>query len=190
MKETPLPDKASVIRLLLETEGRVMVCLDATHKGVDVPRRFAADPGLMLVFNSTMPQPIHIQPEVVASELRFGGIPHYCIVPYAAIWSVFNPDTNHGLVWPDSMPAGVRDSHDVAHLSLEGIPPEAYAEVGFEAEAAHAPVEMFPVPAKKGPPVLRVIDGDGQAEAAVVADESDKTATRSQARRGHLRLVE
>ena len=190
MNETPLPDKASVIRLLLETEGRVMVCLDATRKGVEVPRRFSSDPGLMLVFNSTMPQPIHLQPDAVASELRFGGIPHYCVVPYAAIWSAFNPDTNHGMVWPDSMPESVRHTHEVAHLSLEGLPADAYTEVGFEVEAAHASTAAFPAPAKKGPPFLRVIDGDGQGEPETAAADTDPARASVQARRAHLRLVE
>ncbi|MEO5363151.1 MAG: ClpXP protease specificity-enhancing factor SspB [Magnetococcus sp. DMHC-8] len=183
MHDQPLPDKASVIRLLLETEGRVMVCLDATRKGVEVPRRFCTDPGLMLVFNINMPQPIEILPEHLASELRFGGIPHYCVVPYTAIWSIFNPDTHHGLIWPEEMPAEVRATHGVMQLPLT-LPP------GWDArpvQPAAAPVADCPAPAQKQAPFLWVIDGGGGREQAggeaLIAD-------RPSARRPHLRLVE
>lgn len=183
MEDKPLPDKASVIRLLLEKEGRVMICLDATQKGVDVPRRFCNDPGLILVFNNAMPQPIHILPDSIASELRFGGIPHYCIIPYTALWSAFNPDTNHGVIWPDSMPENVRHTHGAMQLSLEEILPEA----GFETEIAHASVEPFPVPMKKGAPFLQVIDGTGE-KTTDTETTTDTTSTRPQ--RPYLRLVE
>ncbi|MEO5349223.1 MAG: ClpXP protease specificity-enhancing factor SspB [Magnetococcus sp. YQC-3] len=179
MEEKPLPDKAAVIRLLLEREGRVMVCLDATQKEVDVPRRFCTDPGLILVFNSTMPQPIHILPDSIASELRFGGIPHYCVIPYTAIWSAFNPDSNHGVVWPESMPESVRHTHGVMQLPLEEIEPDE----AFAAEAL--PTSPSPVQEKRGAPFLQVIDGDGEEDSPAEAAPAT-----SRARRPHLRLVE
>ncbi|MEO5339779.1 MAG: ClpXP protease specificity-enhancing factor SspB [Magnetococcus sp. MYC-9] len=187
MEKKPLPDKASVIRLLLETEGRVMVCLDATQKGVDVPRRFANDPGLILVFNSTMPQPIHFLPEAVASELRFGGIPHYCVVPYAALWSAFNPDTNHGVVWPDSMPESVLQNHGLMQFSFD-LPAEVYTPVAFEPESQETPVVPFAAPGRKGVPFLQVIDGGGGPVGAAAAHRLG--AGTDAERRPHLRLVE
>ncbi len=182
-EDTLPPDKARVIRLLLAKEGRVMVCLDATQRGVEVPRRFGTDQGLMLVFNKTMPQPIEMLPDCIASELRFGGIPHYCVIPYTAIWSVFNPDSNHGMVWPDFMPEGVRFPHHVIPLSLEDeMPkPSPQAERAIEVPAADPPE-----PERKGSPVFQVIDGGG-SQASVgehLAPADPKT------RRSHLRLVE
>ena len=197
MEEAPLPNKASVIRLLLEAEGRVMVCLDATQKEVDVPRRFCTESGLMLVFNSTMPQPIHIEADTIASELRFGGIPHYCIIPYTAIWSVFNPDTNHGMVWPDSVPEGVHDMQWATQLSLADFSPEAFAQAERAAEVAPALARAVPVVAKKVPSFLRVIDGGGspsdgaRTPQVTQAPDPDQTTPKgSQGRRSHLRLVE
>lgn len=188
MTNQPLPEKADVIRLLLKLEGRVMVCLDATQKGVDVPRRFCHDAGLMLVLNRTMPQPIDLLPDAVASELRFGGIPHYCILPYAAIWSIFNPDTNHGMVWPDDMPDHVYETYLPLPLTLDGILPEQeqYAQMGFEAEAAHQPPPSPPRPAIKGVPVLTVIDG-GQSTAS---SEHPIPSSTTKTRKPILRLVE
>ncbi|MBF0447732.1 MAG: hypothetical protein HQL67_05980 [Magnetococcales bacterium] len=121
------PHKGDVIRLLLETEGRIMLCLDATYSGVDVPSRFKKDFSLMLILNANMPQPIHIEKESVSSELRFGGIPHYCVIPFDALWCVFNPDSSHGMVWPESMPAEVLRQHGLSSfngLTLPDIPVE------------------------------------------------------------------
>ena len=162
MTQTTHPDKAEVIRLLLETEGRVMVCLDAAYEGVDVPSRFAGDRGLMLVLNRKMPQPIEVGAEAVESELRFGGVPHYCVIPYGAIWSVFNPDTNHGMLWPESMPDSVRHSQN---LPLPGgKPPEK------------------PKPHRSDLPALQVIEGGSNGEPPPPAG--------ARRRKPQLRLVE
>ncbi|MBF0382124.1 MAG: hypothetical protein HQL69_13960 [Magnetococcales bacterium] len=114
--------KGEVIQLLLETEGRIMLCLDATYSGVDVPSRFRNDTNLMLILNSKMPNPIHIGETSVQSELRFGGIPHFCLIPYDAIWSAFNPDTSHGMMWQESMPDDVLKQHSISPLSSLTMP--------------------------------------------------------------------
>ncbi|MBF0455909.1 MAG: hypothetical protein HQL72_13970 [Magnetococcales bacterium] len=122
-KNTP-HDKGEVIQLLLKREGRIMLCLDATNPGVDVPSRFKKDISLMLILNSKMPQPIHIEAKCVYSELRFGGIPHNCTIPFDAIWSIFNPDTNHGMMWPESMPEAVLKQHQMTPFNeLKPLPP-------------------------------------------------------------------
>ncbi|MBF0159312.1 MAG: hypothetical protein HQL58_07280 [Magnetococcales bacterium] len=111
-------EKADVVRILLNQEGRVMLCLDATCSGVAVPRRFASDQGLRLILNIQMPQPIHIGANAIESELRFGGIPHYCIIPYQALWGAYNPDTGHGMLWRDSMPEEVLRQHPATDESI------------------------------------------------------------------------
>ncbi|MBF0097449.1 MAG: hypothetical protein HQM04_08065 [Magnetococcales bacterium] len=183
MSSLPLPDKATLLRVLLENEGRAMVCLDATRVGVDVPRRFSSDPGLMLVFNVNMPQPIEILPHCVASELRFGGIPHYCVIPFDAVWSIFNPDTNHGMVWPDDMPESVRHSHGVLQLPLQPVYPNEPIMVGVANEMASF-AESAPVVEAR--PQLRLIEG-GQQEGEVQAASS---STVVKGGRPNLRLVE
>jgi stringent starvation protein B len=117
-------NKGEVIQLLLDTEGRIMLCLDATYSGVDVPSRFKNDTNLMLILNSKMPHPIHIGKESIQSELRFGGVPHFCLIPYDAIWSAFNPDTNHGMMWQDSMPDDVLKQHGLSPLNELVLPPQ------------------------------------------------------------------
>ncbi|MBF0270905.1 MAG: hypothetical protein HQL98_02355 [Magnetococcales bacterium] len=152
-----LLQKADVVRLLLETEGRVMLCLDASHPGVAVPRRFSSDNGLRLVLNRNMPQPIDIGPLTIESELRFGGIPHYCVIPYEAVWGVFNPDTRHGMFWSESMPDEIRARH-----GLE----EAAVHLPEPTPAPGSPAPVAETAKTPSPPrvALRVIEGDGSAD--------------------------
>ena len=191
MEQNEFQEKAGVIRILLETEGRVMLCLDATQKGVDVPRRFSNDPGLMLVFNSKMPQPIHILTDSVASELRFGGIPHYCVIPYTALWSAFNPDTNSGKTWVNSIPESVRHTHGalqipigIVHLDHAAV--TTAAKTNYDGDAATAIGTQDPsgktIPETKVAPSLRVIEGGGSNTASNVSDAKKS--------RPALRLVE
>ncbi|MBF0126345.1 MAG: hypothetical protein HQM02_03950 [Magnetococcales bacterium] len=151
--------KADVVRLLLESEGRVMLCLDATRPGVVVPRRFASDIGLRLILNSNMPQSIDIGPDTIESELRFGGIPHFCVIPYEALWGVFNPDSKHGMFWTESMPEEIRAQH-----GLEETTP-SFAEPAAKS-GGHPPSSE-----NKGWAGLRVIDGGGEPLATEPAEK-------------------
>lgn len=121
MPSIQFTQKAEVVQLLLATEGRVMLCLDATQTGVIVPRRFASDKGLRLILNKNMPQSIEITPHGIESELRFGGIPHFCVIPFAALWGVFNPDTNHGMFWTESMPEEIRQQHALEEAESHSV---------------------------------------------------------------------
>jgi stringent starvation protein B len=149
MDEKDKPKKGDVIQLLLKTEGRIMLCLDATYSGVDVPNRFKNDTNLMLILNSKMPNPIDIGEDSVCSELRFGGIPHSCTIPFDAIWSVFNPDTSHGMMWPESMPSDVLQQHGLTPFSELTIPP---------------PKKKKSKKKSKKPVSFKVIEGDASPE--------------------------
>ena len=100
-----------------------MLCLDATYQGVEVPSRFKNDTNLMLILNNKMPNPIEVGKNSVCSELRFGGIPHFCTIPFDAIWSIFNPDTSHGMMWPESMPEDVLKQHRLSQFNELKPPP-------------------------------------------------------------------
>ncbi|HIJ82949.1 MAG TPA: hypothetical protein HPQ00_01960 [Magnetococcales bacterium] len=153
-------EKANVVKRLLEHEGRVMLCLDATCQGVEVPRRFATDPGLMLVINVNMPQAIEVGPVAIESELRFGGIPHYCIIPYNALWSAFNPDSGHGVLWQEFIPPIIRHQHGLYPTGpLKPLPDDdKWPLLGKAVESAPAPSALRAVG-----PSLKVIEGDGDA---------------------------
>ncbi|MBF0181665.1 MAG: hypothetical protein HQM03_16720 [Magnetococcales bacterium] len=161
MDDSQSPGKADVVRLLLESEGRAMLCLDATRSGVMVPRRFAKDIELRLILNRNMPQLIDIGAEAIESELRFGGIPHYCVIPYEAVWGVFNPDTRHGMFWSESMPEEVRARFGLAEaaISLPVLPAPAVAPPDPE------PVEEPPPVPSRARVGLQVIEGGGSEHA-------------------------
>ncbi|MBF0444937.1 MAG: hypothetical protein HQL68_05060 [Magnetococcales bacterium] len=167
MDKNKLTNKGEVIQLLLETEGRIMLCIDATYHGVEVPSRFKNDTSLMLILNSKMPHPIHIGKTSVQSELRFGGIPHYCLIPYDAIWSAFNPDTNHGMMWQDSIPDDVLKQHGLSQLSGLTLPiqPPKKKKPSQKAKKA-SPFQVIEggdshsQPSNKGTkkPILKIVD--------------------------------
>ncbi|MBF0421716.1 MAG: hypothetical protein HQL73_01850 [Magnetococcales bacterium] len=161
MNDELAKEKAQVVRRLLQHEGRVMLCLDATCQGVEVPRRFSSDPGLMLVINVNMPQPIEIGPAAIESELRFGGMPHYCIIPYHALWSAFNPDSGHGVLWQESIPHIIRQHHGAYPTGpLKPLPDDDnWPETGKEQEAVAAQPDE-----RSGVPTLKVIEGNGDPQ--------------------------
>lgn len=142
MTKFPQPEKAEVVRFLLEKEGRVMVCLNAGATGVDVPRRFAKDEGLQLILNSNMPQPIDITDVGIESELRFGGFPHYCIIPFEAVWGVYNPDTGHGMFWPEAMTPSVRRNYESAQPP-DPLPSGQKGVPGLDPEGDPPPEQPF-----------------------------------------------
>lgn len=158
MKDDSSIEKAKVVKRLLEHEGRVMLCLDATCQGVEVPRRFSSDPGLMLVINVNMPQAIEIGPVAIESELRFGGIPHYCIIPYNALWSAFNPDSQHGVLWQESLPAIIRQQHGSLPTGpLKPLPDDDdWPLLGKSPGLGLGQTEV-----RSGAPALKVIEGNG-----------------------------
>ncbi|MEO5366898.1 MAG: ClpXP protease specificity-enhancing factor SspB [Magnetococcus sp. WYHC-3] len=180
MKDSQHPSKADLVRQLLEREGRVMLCLDATRKGVEVPRRFRTDPGLRLILNVRMPQPIDINERAIESELRFGGIPHYCVVPYEALWGAFNPDNGHGSLWPEAMPEAVRKSYETTLASETSTQAGDGASIPPAPEAAPAPAADPVGPGSEGEkPRLEVVPGRTPAAESSVPQRS----------RGHLKLV-
>jgi stringent starvation protein B len=150
-------NKGEIIQRLLDTEGRIMLCIDATYTSVDVPSRFKNDTSLMLILNSKMPNPINVEKDHIHSELRFGGIPHYCNIPFDAIWSAFNPDTNHGMMWPESMPEEVLKQHGFSQLNELKPPPPQPAPPKKSRKTKKVEKKL-----ESGPSPFQVIEGGGK----------------------------
>lgn len=190
MNDIRQPTKTDVVHNLLENEGRVMLCLDATRPGVDVPRRFLHDSGLRLILNRSMPQPIHFGPQAIESELRFGGIPHYCIIPYDALWGAFNPDSGHGMFWKEAMPESVRRNYDRQQAFQPITAPPARETK--PAPAAKPKPKPRAGAAKEARPLFHVIEG-GQEEALPEPREEELeplAETPPSPKKPFLRLVE
>ncbi|MBF0154459.1 MAG: hypothetical protein HQL64_12025 [Magnetococcales bacterium] len=172
--------KGEVIRALLEREGRVMLCVDATCKGVEVPRRFASDTGLRLVLNAKMPQSIEIGPKAVESELRFGGIPHYCIIPYEALWGAFNPDSGQGMLWSEAMPEAVRRSY----FATQGVADDKHGSAQINSLGHVKPMKELPTKNSEERHRFAVIEGRTEPDSDTSSDARKKSPARN-----HLRLV-
>ncbi len=93
--------------LSLLSEGDAMVCLDARESDVDVPKTHKNDPSLNLIFNLNFRRPLDIQEEGIFATLAFGGRPHKCVIPFHAVWAIYEPDLNKGQVWEESLPKDI-----------------------------------------------------------------------------------
>ena len=98
--------------LSLLSEGDAMICLDARLPEVDVPRNHKDNPALHLILNLNFRRPLDIEKDGVYVKLAFQGRPHACVVPFDAIWAIFDSTLKKGQVWEESMPADInRDEH-------------------------------------------------------------------------------
>ena len=102
--ETLNKKKYDFLLYLLET-GDAMVCLDARLPGVDVPKNQKSNSSLNLVFNLNFRQPIEINEDTISATLAFSGRPYKCLLPFEAVWAIYDPNMQNGQVWEESIPA-------------------------------------------------------------------------------------
>jgi len=88
----------------LLSEGDTMVCLDARAPGVSVPPQHKTNPKLSLIINLNFKRPIEVTTEYIMASLAFGGRPYECVLPFTAVWAIYEPHTQKGQVWEESMP--------------------------------------------------------------------------------------
>ena len=99
----------------LLSEGDAMVCLDARNPDVDVPSEHKNDPSLNLVLNLNFRRPIDVQKEGIFVTLSFQGRPHKCVVPFDAIWAIYEPNLKKGQVWEESLPKDINLAEQLAN---------------------------------------------------------------------------
>lgn len=155
--------KATIVLKLLE-EGDIMLCLDARHEGVAMPREHAQNPSLRLILNLNFPSPIDVTDEGVSVNLSFGGKRFDCYVPMDALWAVFNPESMQGMMWPESMP------------------PEVQAELAAQPNDTAAGL-------RSKRPGRRVASSGDRSETAKEETEEKSEAQPDTRKRGHLRVV-
>ena len=102
--ETLNKKKYDFLLYLLET-GDAMVCLDARLPDVDVPKNQKSNSSLNLVFNLNFRQPIEINEDTISATLAFSGRPYKCLLPFEAVWAIYDPNMQNGQVWEESIPA-------------------------------------------------------------------------------------
>ena len=97
----------------LLSEGDAMICLDARRSDVSVPKKHEDDPSLNLVLNMSFRNPIEVNEDGVWVTLSFGGRPHECVIPFDAIWAIYEPAMKKGQVWEESLPDDVDFSEQI-----------------------------------------------------------------------------
>ena len=115
-----LPPKKQVALALLERSS-VFIHLDPRHEQVSVPRWFKAQPQLVLQIGLNMAVRIpdlDVDDDAVSCTLSFNRLPHFCYIPWTAIYALVGED-GRGMVWPDDVPA------EVACQSASTPPPRA-----------------------------------------------------------------
>jgi len=99
-------DKQDFLNAMLG-KGDAMVCLDARLPDVDVPKAHKTNPMLNLVISLNFRRPIDVLEDGIYGSLSFGGRPHKCVIPFTAVWAIYEPDTQKGQVWEASIPEDI-----------------------------------------------------------------------------------
>lgn len=99
-------DKQDFLNDLL-SKGDAMVCLDARQPEVEVPKAHKTNPMLNLVISLNFRRPIDILEDGIYGSLSFGSRPYKCVIPFTAVWAMYEPDTQKGQVWETSIPEDI-----------------------------------------------------------------------------------
>ncbi len=105
---TVLPPKKDVMVALIQRSS-VYIHLDPRREGVRVPPWFRNQPQLVLQVGLNMAIPIPdlgIEDDAVSCTLSFSRSPHFCYVPWPAVYALMGED-GKGMVWPDDIPPEV-----------------------------------------------------------------------------------
>ncbi|MGE0327549.1 MAG: ClpXP protease specificity-enhancing factor SspB [Polyangiaceae bacterium] len=103
-----LPPKKEVALALLQ-RSTVFIHLDPRREEVRVPPWFKKQPQLVLQIGLNMAVPIRdleVDDEAISCTLSFNRTPHFCLLPWSAIYALVGED-GRGMVWPDDVPAEV-----------------------------------------------------------------------------------
>lgn len=159
-----LPPKKDVALALLE-RSTVFIHLDPRLDTVRVPPRFKRQPQLVLQIGFNMPIPIpdlDLNDDGVTCTLSFSATPHFCSVPWRAVFALVGDD-GRGMVWPEDVPSEV-----AAHVHMDA--PKPRAQLRAVADAPEAPPEkVADKKSKPKRPRKRRPKGDPTSDSAQLA---------------------
>ena len=95
--------KRAVVEDLLG-QGMVLVTLDATAEGVDVPEHLRNDSQLRLNLSYRFGLPVEVDDDGVLATLTFGGVPYDCVLPWPSIYLVVSHVSGRPVLFPDDVP--------------------------------------------------------------------------------------
>ncbi|HEV8247613.1 MAG TPA: ClpXP protease specificity-enhancing factor SspB, partial [Polyangiaceae bacterium] len=157
-----MPRKKDVALALLE-QSSVFVHLDPRDEKVRVPAWFKKQPQLVLQIGLNMAIPItdlKVDEEGLSCTLSFNRSPHFCAVPWAAVYALVGED-GRGMVWPDDVPPEV-----AAQMQQKAAPKPKLAAVG---QAAEAPGAKKPAVSARSPKQASAPNPAGAARAQPAA---------------------
>lgn len=145
-----LPPKKDVALALLE-RASVFVHLDPRHEGVVVPPWLKRQPQLVLQIGLNMAVKIpdlDIGAEAVSCTLSFSRRPHYCHVPWSAVYALVGED-GRGMVWPEDIPPEVAAQAQVQsrRAGLRAVGPAEDKQPTSEQSAPASP-QRAPTPVR------------------------------------------
>jgi stringent starvation protein B len=171
MADTPvLPPKKDVALVLLEGPS-MFVHLDPRRDEVAVPKWFKNQPQLVLQIGLNMVVPIpdlEVDEEGISCTLSFNRAPHWCHLPWTAVYALIGED-GRAMIWPEDVPPEL--ALQLERAKLKAVPTKKPRKRGKAAAKQKAkPVEApAPEPAdpeadgaertskRPLPPYLRVI---------------------------------
>lgn len=104
----PLPSKKDIALALLESTS-LFIHLDPRKADVAVPQWFKAQPQLVLQVGLNMAVPIpdlDVDDDGITCTLSFNRSPHWCKLPWSAIYALVGED-GRAMVWPTDVPPEV-----------------------------------------------------------------------------------
>ncbi len=147
-----LPPKREIAIALLETSS-LFLHLDPRSDEVLVPAWFKKQPQLVLQVGLNMAVPIpdlDVGEDAVTCTLSFNRQPHFCRIPWGAVYGLVGED-GRGMIWPDDVPPEVaaqaegRATKKRGHL--RAVPEEAAAEGRGERDGKEEPTKREAAPA-------------------------------------------
>jgi len=177
-----LPPKKDVLLALLE-QSSARVHLDPRPADVRVPSWFKKQPQLILEIGLNLPVPIRdleVTDEGVSCTLSFNRTPHFCLVPWSAVYALVG-ENGRGMVWPDDIPPEVTVSQQQKKGSTGAA---AHPGRSMPASASQALASKERAKAKSGRPGLRAVAGGAQAAEATRVAEGIQAAEGMQVAEG------
>lgn len=194
---TNLPPKKEVAIALLERSS-VLVHLDPRGECVRVPKWFKNQAQLVLQVGLNLAVRIpdlDVDDEALSCTLSFNRSPHFCYVPWDAVYALVGDD-GRGMVWPEDVPPevasqnAVRAERPAGKPKLRSVPPPAdpaavTAAPQSRVDRTAGGLVAEPEPLQKRPSLVPVAAGLEEVSTAAPRHEPPS----AQASRSHLRLV-
>ncbi|MBP6628136.1 MAG: hypothetical protein KBG28_25310 [Kofleriaceae bacterium] len=117
-------DKRSAVEELLD-KGAVLVHVDSRRPEVEVPPHLAGNPRLVLRFGYRLSPAIvdlAVDEHAISGTLTFGGRAFFCRLPWAGVYAAVVEGEERGMVWPEDIPAVLRDEDGPAAAEADAAP--------------------------------------------------------------------